>query len=95
MAPRIIYLALNDDNFTGSLPFKLSENMAWLELSNNKVSGIIPSSVSQWRNLSIFRASNNNLCGNIPVELTALSYLNTLALDGNQLSGKQQYVVIF
>ncbi|XP_057523969.1 leucine-rich repeat receptor-like serine/threonine-protein kinase BAM2 [Amaranthus tricolor] len=66
--------------------------MALLDLSNNKFSGVNPSSVSQWRNLSIFRASNNNLCGNIPVELTALSYLNTLALDGNQLSGKQQYV---
>ncbi|CAO2816754.1 unnamed protein product [Amaranthus hypochondriacus] len=89
MASSIISLALNDNNFTGSIPnYKFSENLALLDLSNNKFSGIIPSRVFQCRNLSTFQASNNNFCGNIPVELTTLSSLTTLALDGNQLSGK-------
>ncbi|OVA08530.1 Protein kinase domain [Macleaya cordata] len=77
---------INDNLFSGELPDKFTSNLERLEMNNNRFSGSIPSQISNSKNLTVFNASNNLFSGKIPVELTALSSLQSLSLDGNQLS---------
>uniref|UniRef100_A0A803LBI7 Protein kinase domain-containing protein n=2 Tax=Chenopodium quinoa TaxID=63459 RepID=A0A803LBI7_CHEQI len=78
-----------NNNLNGTISTsQLTANLIWLDISNNKFSGPIPSSIAKCENLLVFKASNNQLWGKIPMELTALSSLYSLRLDGNQLSGE-------
>ncbi|KAL0558440.1 hypothetical protein IC582_003012 [Cucumis melo] len=87
-ALNLTYAVMNNNSFTGDFPLTVSKNLARFQISNNKISGEIPSELSSFWNLTEFEASNNLLTGNIPEELTALSKLYKLSLDGNQLNGE-------
>ncbi|KAF8034228.1 hypothetical protein BT93_C0497 [Corymbia citriodora subsp. variegata] len=80
-----LYLSVN--GLSGELPEELSPTFTRIEMSNNKFSGKIPTTVSSWRNLVVFDASNNLLSGMVPTELTELPSLMTLLLSQNELSG--------
>ncbi|KAA8521861.1 hypothetical protein F0562_012517 [Nyssa sinensis] len=80
-------LMLSDNSFSGELLSKVAWNFSWIEISNKKFSGQIPTWISSWESLVVFKASNNLFCGQIPLELTKLPQLITLLLDGNQLTG--------
>ncbi|GJU65864.1 receptor-like protein kinase HSL1 [Tanacetum coccineum] len=86
-AYRLETMIINANSFSGELPRELAPNLSRLEISNNQFSGQIPTSVSSWTTLSVFKASDNILDGEIPQDLTALSNLATLFLDGNHFTG--------
>ncbi|KAI3971466.1 hypothetical protein MKW92_033637 [Papaver armeniacum] len=68
------------------IPILILQNHLIINLSRNKLSGIIPYSIGYCTNLIILDISNNNLTGNVPNELqhTNLVYL---ALSDNNLNG--------
>ena len=58
-----------------------------LDLSNNQLTGKIPTDLDQIRNLEILDLSGNDLSGEIPADLSRLSKLELLILTGNPLTG--------
>ena len=75
---------------TGTIPAELTllDNLEHLDLSENQLTGRIPS--PHTGGLSKLRVLNlgwNRLSGTIPAELTRLQQLDSLRVSGNQLSG--------
>ncbi|XP_026444568.1 receptor-like protein EIX2 [Papaver somniferum] len=68
------------------IPILIFQDDLIINLSRNKLSGIVPYSIGYCTNLIILDISNNNLTGNVPNELqhTNLIYL---ALSDNNLNG--------
>ena len=58
-----------------------------LDLSDNQLSGEVPSELGSLSNLESLNLSSNELTGTIPAELGSLSKLQGLSLWGNQLTG--------
>ncbi len=56
-------------------------------LTNNNISGIIPSEIGNLGNLQILRLDRNDLYGSIPAELGQLKSVWFLSMSGNRLSG--------
>ncbi|KAJ9540624.1 hypothetical protein OSB04_027130 [Centaurea solstitialis] len=83
---------LSNNSFTGSLHHLLclygGERLEFLNLANNRLSGVIPECWESWPNLSFLNLENNNLSGVIPRTLGSLSSLGTLNMCNNKLSGK-------
>ncbi|XP_020221557.1 receptor-like protein kinase HSL1 [Cajanus cajan] len=75
------------NKFTGELPERLSPTISRLEIDHNEFYGRIPTGVSSWTTVVVFKASKNHLNGSIPKELTSLPKLTTLWLDHNQFTG--------
>ena len=59
-----------------------------LGLSDNQLSGEIPTWLGNLTNLKLLALQGNQLNGEIPTELSNLANLEVLYLDGNQLSGE-------
>jgi len=57
-----------------------------LNLSNNALTGALPSQVGALRNLKVLNLSNNNFTG-VPAEIGQLSKLEVLDLSNNKLTG--------
>jgi gliding motility-associated-like protein len=58
-----------------------------LNLPNNQLSGIIPDSIGQLRQLKTLNLYKNQLNGSIPLKMDSLTQLTTLNLSNNQLTG--------
>jgi len=61
-------------------------NLVELDLSNNQLTGALPSQIQQLRNLRVLNASGNKMTG-VPAEIGQLSKLTELNLSNNQLTG--------
>lgn len=61
--------------------------MVLLDISDNNLTGVIPSWIGEFQHLSMLLLSNNLLEGEIPISLFNLSYLGLLDLSANMLSG--------
>ena len=61
--------------------------MKWLVLSDNQLSGAIPSSLGGLRNLELLHLARNQLSGSIPSSLGGLPNLESLSIRHNRLSG--------
>ncbi|KAK8312386.1 hypothetical protein V6Z12_D01G038300 [Gossypium hirsutum] len=59
-----------------------------LDLENNRLSGEIPSSLGNLKNLQFLILSKNNLSGTVPGSISDLPKLINLRLDSNDLSGQ-------
>ena len=58
-----------------------------LDLSNNQLSGQIPTSLGALKALKLFNISSNKLSGKIPTSFGDLENIETLDLSHNKLSG--------
>ena len=58
-----------------------------LDLSTNRLQGIIPTELSHLTNLEVLNLRGNQLSGEIPAELSRLTNLKRIFLSGNQLTG--------
>jgi len=61
-------------------------NLAELDVSNNKLTGAIQAEIRHLQNLTILNASYNQMTG-VPAEIGQLSLLEELDLSNNQLTG--------
>ncbi|KAJ3139116.1 hypothetical protein HK100_011881 [Physocladia obscura] len=79
---------LQDNKFEGIIPFMLfNDNLCTLDVSNNRLSGEIPKSISNAKYLQHLNLSGNRFSGTIPSDFANLKSLNTLLLDRNNFSG--------
>ncbi|XVF37484.1 hypothetical protein REPUB_Repub20aG0012100 [Reevesia pubescens] len=87
---RVLNIILANMSLKGQFPRGIENcrNLTGLDLSNNELSGPIPSNIS-----SIFHygtsldLSSNRFSGNIPKQISNCNFLNLLKLDNNQLTG--------
>lgn len=82
-------LYLNDNHFSGTVPYSLGNLSALIELvlNENQLTGSIPPELGNLSNLQELILSDNQLTGEIPDTLGNLSNLRWLILYQNQLSG--------
>ncbi|KAI3958235.1 hypothetical protein MKW92_030161 [Papaver armeniacum] len=86
----IINLASNE--LSSSIPFSIcsrdsESNPQYINLSNNKLFGVIPTSIGYSQSLVSLNLGNNKLTGNVPNELQQLESLLYLQLNDNILDG--------
>ncbi|XP_059642727.1 MDIS1-interacting receptor like kinase 2-like [Cornus florida] len=79
-------LARNVINFSLNQASPLSK-LRYLDVSQNKLSGPIPSNIINWSNLEYLDLSRNKLSGPIPYKIRDWSNLDYLDLSQNKLSG--------
>ncbi|PPR85172.1 hypothetical protein GOBAR_AA35519 [Gossypium barbadense] len=86
---RRLYLALN--KFEGEIPVYLTEGcsgLVELDLSSNKLSGMVPSGFGSCSSMESFSVSSNNFTGELPIEIFQnMSSLKELGLAFNYFSG--------
>ncbi|MBA0823487.1 hypothetical protein Goarm_020217 [Gossypium armourianum] len=86
---RRLYLALN--KFEGEIPVYLTEGcsgLVELDLSSNKLSGMVPSGFGSCSSMESFYVSSNNFTGELPIEIFQnMSSLKELGLAFNYFSG--------
>eukprot|EP01018_Ginkgo_biloba_P002708 Gb_06896 [translate_table: standard] len=88
---RVLTIKLPGLGLEGEFPSGLQycRSMTNLDLSNNALSGTIPSELCKWvPYLVTLDLSQNRLTGPIPPEIYNCSYLNIIRLNDNQLSGE-------
>ncbi|KAK8642047.1 hypothetical protein V6N13_011409 [Hibiscus sabdariffa] len=80
-------LTISHANLTGSLPRHLHLNLTHVDLSDNKLKGKIPTSLTLLEDVEFLNLSSNGLNGEIPAEFGDLVSLKNLSLASNSLSG--------
>ncbi|GFS33992.1 leucine-rich repeat protein kinase family protein [Actinidia rufa] len=89
-ATYLSYMDVRTNNLGGMLTESignLSSYLSDLLLADNKISGIIPSSMRELVNLQSLLLFSNQFTGNIPIDLWNLQNLNIVSIGGNRLSG--------
>ncbi|PPD75678.1 hypothetical protein GOBAR_DD27391 [Gossypium barbadense] len=90
----VISVTLSSMNFSGTLSPKigvlsnLTSLLTSLDLESNRLTGEIPSSLGNLKNLQFLTLSKNNLSGTVPQSISGLPKLINLFLDSNDLSGE-------
>ncbi|OAY40247.1 hypothetical protein MANES_09G007400v8 [Manihot esculenta] len=84
----VICLWLSNNKFSGQIPENIDQAISILDLSGNSLTGNLPSSLSELKNLQILSLSDNQLSGKILVDWKGLTGLNALDLSKNNLSGR-------
>ena len=91
---RLISLQLPKMQLSGEVPesLKYCQSLQTLDLSNNSISGPIPSQICNWLPYLVsLDLSRNALAGPIPPEIADCKFLNSLILSNNRLSGPIPY----
>ncbi|XP_028945492.2 probable LRR receptor-like serine/threonine-protein kinase At3g47570 [Malus domestica] len=86
----LLLLSLYDNNLTGTIPKKLMELSTLsisLDLSENYLTGSLPSEVGNLVHLTMLNVSNNKLSSAIPSTLGSCTSLEGLYLDANKFEG--------
>ncbi|CAL5400672.1 unnamed protein product [Camellia sinensis] len=87
-------LDLSNNSFFGDISHFLcdkkdkQQNLVFLDLGENLLSGEILDCWMSWQSLKIIEMGNNNLTGNIPRSMGLLGGLQSLHLHNNHLSGE-------
>ncbi|GFP91998.1 probable inactive receptor kinase at5g10020 [Phtheirospermum japonicum] len=95
----ITNLNLSGNYLTGPIPLQGSHAsellvlptippMESLDLSNNALSGGLPSDIGNWGRLKLLNLARNNLSGQLPSELSKLTVLEYLDLSHNSFDGR-------
>lgn len=89
-------LAVNDNNFGGTLPesiCNLSSQLTLMWIEGNRLFGNIPSSIGNLRGLERLNMANNKFTGSIPDTIGNLIELRKLVVDMNELTGNIPSVI--
>ncbi|KAH7543638.1 hypothetical protein FEM48_Zijuj02G0205200 [Ziziphus jujuba var. spinosa] len=89
--PLLNLAELQNNYLSGSLSdasSSLSSSLAHLNLSNNLLSGPLPTSLSKFPSLQILLLSGNQFSGPIPASIGQLHHLQKLDISHNSLSGQ-------
>ncbi|XP_040967067.1 receptor-like protein EIX2 [Gossypium hirsutum] len=62
--------------------------LAWLDLSNNLFSGVVPDCFGSFPSLTALNLGDNSFSGSLPSSLGSLTSLQMLSLRGNKFSGE-------
>jgi Leucine-rich repeat (LRR) protein len=87
----VVSIELPGNNLRGSLPSELFEHFTYLlvlNLSDNHLSGSIPSTVGSMASLSVLELAENELTSHIPSEIGKLTKLDHIFLQKNNLEGQ-------
>ncbi|XP_077211502.1 protein STRUBBELIG-RECEPTOR FAMILY 8-like [Tasmannia lanceolata] len=90
LPPNLTYLNFAFNNFSGNLPYSISNmvSLNYLNVSHNSLSQSVGDVFANLGNLSVLDLSFNNLTGDLPNSFSSLSNLSTLYLQNNQLTGE-------
>ncbi|KZV36121.1 Disease resistance family protein [Dorcoceras hygrometricum] len=91
----LLSLYLSYNNFEGNISDVFGASMSGCFLASlrelsvraNRLSGLLPEQLRQFKNLQLLDLGNNSFTGSIPANLGNLSSLETLRLDNNELTG--------
>nr|GMD43365.1 receptor-like protein 12 [Ipomoea batatas] len=88
-APFASFLSLSNNSFAGAIPTSLcnTSNLKVLDLSHNKLNGILPSCLFDIP-LGVLNLGKNQITGNIPDSFPSNCALKTLDLGRNVLEGR-------
>ncbi|KAL4594971.1 hypothetical protein ACB092_12G057700 [Castanea dentata] len=87
----LTFLNLSKNRFSGSISSLCKINaqlLAFLDLSDNILSGRLPNCFMHWRKLIVLNLAGNNFFGEVPTSLGSLSGLKTLNLNNNNFFGE-------
>ncbi|XP_060670469.1 receptor-like protein EIX2 [Ziziphus jujuba] len=85
----VSFLSISNNQIDGEIPASICKRFAQvIDLSNNSLTGSIPSCKGESSMLQVLDLSKNNLPANIPGSLGQLSMLQTLHQDDNEFSGE-------
>ncbi|KAH9747319.1 Receptor-like protein 6 [Citrus sinensis] len=85
---QLINVDLRSNSFHGQIPDIMNlTRVAYFDISNNQLTGSIPSHGSGLQNLAFLRLYNNTLSGTMPSWLFSLPLLRYMDLSDNQLTG--------
>ena len=87
---RVTRVLVTYDNLDRTIPAGLGglEELQWLKLGDNALTGAIPAELGALSNLRVLGLSGNDLTGPLPPELATLERLTTLTLGDNGLTGE-------
>ncbi|KAM3338584.1 hypothetical protein P3S68_030670 [Capsicum galapagoense] len=102
-ATKLMNFSLAGNRINGSLPKEIAfnslsgslllnegnivSNLEFLSVSNNQISGCIPSNICQLRELQVLSISVNNITGQIPTNIGCLSELEDFIIGDNPIKG--------
>ncbi|XP_074273303.1 uncharacterized protein LOC141596926 [Silene latifolia] len=76
-----------------SIQFSELQNLQYLELENNSLSGTIPSELGSCQKLSLLNLAGNRFSGELPSKLGDLKQLVVLSLQHNEFIGRIPYEI--
>ncbi|XP_031131051.1 leucine-rich repeat receptor-like serine/threonine-protein kinase BAM3 [Ipomoea triloba] len=88
--PKLTLVELQDNHFTGRIAFEktsASSKLEGLNLSNNHLSGYLPTSIGNFSGLKNLMLSGNRFSGQIPSEIGWLKGILKLDMSRNNFSG--------
>ncbi|KAF3620256.1 Piriformospora indica-insensitive protein 2 [Capsicum annuum] len=87
-------LVLSDNpirDYVARIQWQNLKSLEILDLSNMRLKGNIPNSMTEMKKLRFLSLSNNILTGNIPSKFEKTPTINALYLDGNDFTGKLEF----
>ncbi|PWA55553.1 protein kinase-like domain-containing protein [Artemisia annua] len=87
----LLNISLAGNHLTGSLPLEIGVmllNLEWLQLRNNKLTGVLPPSISNCSKLGFLEMSYNNFSGKLTIDFSKLRDINRIYLNGNNFHGR-------
>ncbi|PWA46872.1 protein kinase-like domain-containing protein [Artemisia annua] len=87
----LVEFSLYENQLTGSLPSEFGvmlPNLEWLQLSDNKLTGVLPPSLSNCSKLGFLEMANNNFTGKLTIDFSKLRDIYVFNLATNNFHGR-------
>ncbi|GKB22730.1 kinase-like domain-containing protein [Tanacetum coccineum] len=87
----LVDLSLSINHLTGSLPSEIGNqlpNLEWLQLWGNKLTGILPPSISNCSKLEYLEMSRNNFSGKLTIDFSKLRDIYLIRLHNINFHGR-------
>lgn len=85
--PNLVTINLSGNHITGSIPLFTSTSLQHLDLSSNRLNGIVPNDIGMdHEEMIVFDISGNKVTGPIPESFSNMFNLEKLSLSNNKLT---------